>query len=105
AARIEVREHQPRVAERGGLAGAGRADHHVPGQRVERVGAALTAGERRRLEGADALLELAVQLLDLGGALGLGGERLLLRLLRYRLLQGPRGARRPDPAEDDDPDD
>ena len=34
--RAEEREDQARVLERRGLAGAGRADDHVPGERVER---------------------------------------------------------------------
>ena len=86
------------------LAGARRAHHHVPGQHVERVLPALAAAQLGGLEGGDALLELPVDLLDLGDALRLGRERLLLGLLGDRLLQRAGGAGGADAPEDDDAD-
>ena len=44
AARVEGREGEARLLERGRLSGARRADDHVPGQRVERAAAAGGSG-------------------------------------------------------------
>src|SRR5690606_10744661 len=61
ARRRQVRELEARVAQRGALSAAGRADDRVPGQRVEGLLAALLAGLERR----DGLLELGPHLGDL----------------------------------------
>ena len=88
----EVRELQPRIAQRGRLSAPWWTDDRVPGKRVERLLAALL----RALQRGDRLLELRLHLRDLvlevgarrgrvGGGLGL--ERLLELARRPALLE------------------
>ncbi len=88
---VEEREVEPRGLERGGLAGARGADDHVPGQRVERLGA-LHPAELARLERGEPLGELQLQGGDLGPTIGPRVHRLLLGLTEQLTLEGAGGA-------------
>ena len=92
AAGVEEGEDETGVLERRRLAGARRADDDVPGQRVERARARLP--ELARLERLDALLDLLLQVDDLGAAVGLGVGGLLLALLEDLLSRASSRGRR-----------
>ncbi|MEI2809120.1 MAG: hypothetical protein V9F00_02585 [Nocardioides sp.] len=88
--RAHVGEGDARVAQRRGLARAGRADDHVPGQRVEGLDAALARG-LRALERGDGAVELGLDRAHLGLLLGADAARLLLGLGVEGLLDLARG--------------
>jgi hypothetical protein len=97
-------ETRPECRERGGLAGAGRADDHVPGKRVEGVSRRGATAELRGLERVDALRGSRGRAPGSPRAVRASRERLLLRLLRDRLLEGARGSGSADPSIDHDAD-
>ncbi len=70
-ARIAERKAQPGVEQRGGLARAGGADEHVPGQLGDRAALAAGAAEARLAQHGERVLEALAQHRDLVlGALG-----------------------------------
>src|SRR5262249_28200561 len=73
------------------------------GQRVQgRRAAPLASAKLGLLEGADAALDLLLELLDLSAPLGAGAERLLGALAGDRLLEGLGGYPRPETPADEE---